>query len=247
MAADGSSGGFAGAGMFNTTHWSVVLAAGQNESPASTAALEKLCQTYWYPLYTYVRRQGHTHQDAQDLTQDFFARLLGKNYVANADMERGKFRTFLLGSLKNFMVNEWKRANRLKRGGGHVLVSFDAESANERYAAEPMAEGMPESLYEREWAVALVEQVFAVLRREYSALKKEALLNELKGFVWGEKSSASYAEVGAKLQMAEGAVKIAAHRLRQRFRELLREEVAQTVSNPEEIDGELRHLIAVLS
>ena len=144
------------------------------------------------------------------------------------------------------MVNEWKRASRLKRGGGHAFVSFDAESANERYAAEPVVEEIPESLYERRWAVALIEQVFAVLQREYSALKKEALLSELKGFVWGEKSSASYAEIGARLDMAEGAVKVAVHRLRQRFRELLREEVAQTVSRPEEIDGELRHLIAIL-
>jgi DNA-directed RNA polymerase specialized sigma24 family protein len=156
MAAAGNSGDFAGAGTFNTTHWSVVLAAGRNESPESTAALEKLCQTYWYPLYTFVRRQGQSHEDAQDLTQDFFARLLGKNYVANADMERGKFRTFLLGSLKNFMVNEWKRAGRLKRGGAHAFVSFDAESASQRYAAEPMTQERPESLFERSCSRLLI-------------------------------------------------------------------------------------------
>jgi RNA polymerase sigma factor (sigma-70 family) len=232
---------------FNTTHWSVVLAAGESGSEQSAAALNKLCRVYWYPLYAYVRRQGNGPEDAEDLTQQFFARLLEKNYLANADRERGKFRTFLLASMKNFLVNEWKRAARLKRGGAHSFVSFDLEVAEGRYAAEPTAGAVPESLYERQWAVSLIEQVFASLRLEYATVEKGALLEELKGFVWGEQSSASYAEIAANLKVAEGTVKVSVHRLRQRFRELLREEVAQTVSQPEEIDGELRHLIAVLS
>jgi RNA polymerase sigma factor (sigma-70 family) len=248
MAANESSEQFQGAGTFNTTHWSVVLEAGQNESPRSASALEKLCQTYWYPLYTYVRRYGHNRQDAEDLTQDFFTRLLGKNYVAKADRDRGKFRTFLLGSLKNFMLNEWKRAGRLKRGGGpNEFVPFDGDAADGRYSGEGITEDVPENAYEKQWAVALIEQVFAALRTEYAAAEKAELLQELKQFVWGEESTVSYAEIGEKLKMSEGTVKVSVHRLRKRFRELLREEVAQTVARPDEIDDELRHLIAVLS
>jgi RNA polymerase sigma factor (sigma-70 family) len=236
----------AGAGVFATTHWTVVLAAGKSSSQHSDAALAKLCETYWYPLYVYVRRQGNSVEDAEDLTQQFFARFLGKNYIEKADRERGKFRTFLLGSMKNFLVNEWKRAARLKRGGGHSIISFDLDVAEGRYAAEPVAETNSEHSYDKQWAVALIEQVFVALRREYAALEKMTLLEELKPFIWGDEISTSYADIGQKLNMAEGAVKVAVHRLRQRFRELLRAEVAQTVSRPEEIDGELRHLIAVL-
>jgi RNA polymerase sigma factor (sigma-70 family) len=235
-------------GQFNTTHWSVVVMAGTKGLPQTAEALEKLCRAYWFPLYAYVRRQGNTPEDAEDLTQQFFARLLEKNYLALADRERGKFRTFLLGSMKNFLVNEWKHAGRLKRGGDQSFVSFDAQVAEERYAAEPRAEPdpSPETIYEKQWAVALVEQVFAALRREYGAINKAALFEELKSFIWGDKASASYAEIGSRLKLTEGAVKVAVHRLRGRFRELLRAEVAHTVLSPEDIDGELRHLIAVL-
>jgi RNA polymerase sigma factor (sigma-70 family) len=234
-------------GTFNTTHWSVVLAAGQTTSPQSATALEKLCSTYWYPLYSFIRRQGQSHEDAQDLTQGFFARLLRKDYLAKVNSDRGKFRTFLLGSVKNFMVNEWRRAARLKRGGDHQFVSLDAEAAAGRYAAEPLSQAPPESLFERQWAVALIEQAFAILRVEYVAMQKGAILDELRGFIWGEKSAASYAEIGARLNIPEGTVKVSVHRLRQRFREVLREQVGQTVSDAAEVDGELRHLIAVLS
>ncbi len=224
-----------------------MLAAGQTLSPQSDAALAKLCETYWYPLYVYARRQGNTPEYAEDLTQQFFSRLLEKNYLAKADRERGKFRTFLLGSMKNFLVNEWKRTQRLKRGGGHSFVSFDLDFAEGRYARDPVAEADPENSYDKQWAIALIEEVFTALRREYTALEKGALVDELKPFIWGEESSASYAEIGHKLNMVEGTVKVAVHRLRQRFRELLRTEVARTVSQPEEIDSELRHLIAILS
>jgi RNA polymerase sigma factor (sigma-70 family) len=235
------------AGSFATTHWSVVLLAGQADSPDAAEALEKLCRIYWYPLYVYVRRQGNSPEDAQDLTQDFFARLLEKNYFAKADRDRGKFRTFLLGSLKNFLVNEWKRAGRLKRGGDLTFLSLDAKAAEERYAGEQIDETNPANDFERQWAVALIEQVFTTLRWEHATADKAQLFEALKIFVWGDKASVSYAEIGHQLNLTEGSVKVAVHRLRQRFRELLRAEVAHTVSQPEDIDGELRHLIAVLS
>jgi len=230
---------------FATTHWSVVLAGRQTNTPQSAEALEKLCRTYWYPLYVYVRRQGNNPEDAEDLTQKFFAHLLDKNSLAKADRDRGKFRTFLLGSLKNFLVNEWKRAGRLKRGGDLAFLSFDANEAEERYVGEPMDESNPDSAYERRWAVALIEQVLAVLRQEYAAPDKARRFEELKGFIWGEKSPASLAEIGGRLNLTEGTVKVALHRLKKRFRELLRAEVAHTVARPEDIDGELRHLITV--
>jgi RNA polymerase sigma factor (sigma-70 family) len=233
------------AAQFTTTDWSIVLAAGQNLSPESDAALARLCETYWYPLYHYVRRQGNGPEDAEDLTQQFFARLLEKNYLAKADRDRGKFRTFLLGSMKNFLVDEWKRAGRLKRGGGHSFISFDFCKAESRYAAEPISES--ENGYEKQYAVAMVEQVIRALEHEYAAVGKGPLLAELKGCIWGEESSASYAEIGRRLNMAEGTVKVSAHRLRQRFGELLRGEVAHTVMLSQEVDDELRHLIAVLS
>jgi RNA polymerase sigma factor (sigma-70 family) len=235
------------AGWFATTHWSVVLLAGRADSSQGAEALEKLCHTYWYPLYVYVRRQGNSPEDAQDLTQIFFSRLLEKNSFAKADPDRGKFRTFLLGSLKNFLVNEWKRAGRLKRGGDLTFLSFDANEAEERYTGERIDESNPANAYERQWAVALIEQVFSMLRGEYAVADKAQLFEALKAFVWGDTSSASYVEVGHQLNLTEGAVKVAVHRLRQRFRELLRAEVAHTVARPEDIDGELRHLIAVLS
>jgi RNA polymerase sigma-70 factor (ECF subfamily) len=244
--AAGPASAYTSPDVFATTHWSVVLAAGQRELPEAAAALERLCHTYWYPLYVYVRRQGNSPEDAQDLTQDFFARLLEKNYLAKADPYRGKFRTFLLGSLKNFLVNEWKRAGRLKRGGGLEFLSMDTNAAEDRYGAEAPDEFNPDAEYETRWAVALIEQVLAALRQEFHAADKGQLFEELKGFIWGDKSSASYAEIAAPLNLSEGTVKVAVHRLRQRFRELLRAEVAHTVARPEDIDEELRHLISVL-
>jgi len=223
-----------------------VLEAGHNLSPGSEAALEKLCRTYWFPLYAFARRQGNSPEDAQDLTQDFFARLLEKNYLAKADPDRGKFRTFLLKSLKNFLVNEWKRAGRLKRGGGLEFLSIDTNAAEDRYAAEAPDEDNPDAEYETRWAITLVEQVLTALRQEFNAADKARLFEELRGFIWGNKSSASYAEIAGHLNLSEGSVKVAVHRLRQRFRELLRAEVANTVARPEDIDGELRHLIGVL-
>ncbi len=231
--------------VFATTHWSVVLLAGQRELPQAAEALECLCRAYWYPLYVFIRRQGYSPEDAQDLTQDFFSRVLQKNYFAIVDPERGKLRTFLLRSLKNFLVNEWKRAGRLKRGGGLEFLSIDTNAAEDRYAVEAPDEPNPDAEYERRWAVTLIEQVLTALREEFNAADKAPLFEELRGFIWGDKSTASYAEIAGHLNLTEGTVKVAVHRLRQRFRELLRAEVANTVARPEDIDGELRHLISV--
>ena len=221
--------------------------AGQADSPQANEALERLCRTYWYPLYVYVRRQGNSPEDAQDLTQIFFSHLLEKNCFAKADRDRGKFRTFLLRSLKNFLVNQWKRSGRLKRGGGVEFLSMDANVAEDRYAAEPANTSNPDAAYEQRWAVTLIEQVLNTLRREYTAANKARLFEELKGYIWGDHSTASYAEIAGHLNLSEGTVKVAVHRLRQRFRELLRTEVAHTVARPEDVDDELRYLISVAS
>jgi len=234
-------------GQFTTTHWSVVLAAGHNESPSAAQALEKLCHAYWKPLYAYVRRQGHDEQDAQDLTQDFFARLLAMDYLSLADPARGRFRTFLLTSLQNYLRNEWKRTCRQKRGGGQPILSLDAAHAEAEYRLEP-AEGLPpDLLYERRWAMTLLEEVLARLRLDYEANGSARLFDELKAFVWGDRNTASHAEIAAQLGLSEGAVKVAVHRLRRRFGELLRAEIAHTVNSPAEVEEELRHLINVMS
>lgn len=233
-------------GQFAATHWSVVVTTGKSDLPQAAAALEKLCHIYWYPLYTYVRRQGNGPEDAEDLTQQFFSRLLEKNYLARADRNRGKFRTFLLRSLNNFLINEWKRASRLKRGGDLTFLSFDDHDTEERYSREQIAETNPVTAYDRQWAATLIDQVFSVLRSEYAA-EKGQLFETLKVFIWGDASPVSYAEIGHALNLTEGAVKVAVHRLRKRFREVLRAEVAHTVARPEDIDEELRHLITVLS
>jgi RNA polymerase sigma-70 factor (ECF subfamily) len=209
--------------------------------------LEKLCRTYWYPLYAFVRRQGHEVEEAQDLTQEFFARLLAKNYLALADPGRGRFRTFLLASLKNFLANEWRRLSRPKRGGGQQFIPLDAETAEGRYSLEPADESSPDKLYEKRWAAILLEQAMDRLREEFSATGRAQLFEELKLWIWGEKNAVSQTEVAKRLSMSEGAVNVAVHRLRRRYRELLREEIAHTVANPVEIEEELRYLKTVLS
>jgi len=236
-----------GLSSFATTHWSVVLAAGQPEHPQAPAALDRLCCAYWYPLYVFVRRQGNSPEDAQDLTQAFFSRFLEKNYVARANPERGRFRTFLLQSLKHFLVNEWKRASRLKRGGGVEFLRVDGDLAEIRYSRELAGEANPDAAYEQRWAVTLLERVLDTLRLEYHAGERARLFERLKAFIWGEQTTSSYAQIASELSLSEGAVKVAVYRLRQRFRDVLRAEVAPTVARPEDIDGELRHLIAVLS
>jgi RNA polymerase sigma factor (sigma-70 family) len=232
---------------FTTTHWGIVLAAGQGTTPDAEAALETLCRTYWYPLYAYVRRQGHSPEEAQDLTQEFFARFLEKNHFGQADPERGRFRTFLLTALKNFLTNEWIKTARQKRGSGRAFLSWDLQGAENRYDTDPSDGTTPETIFEKRWAVTLLERVLTLLREECLAGDKGALFEQLKDYVWGEKSGVTYAEVAGALSLSEGAVKVAVHRLRHRFGELLRGEIAHTVARPEEIDDEVHHLIEVMS
>jgi RNA polymerase sigma-70 factor (ECF subfamily) len=231
---------------FAATHWSLVLAAGHNSSPGAQAALERLCKIYWHPLYAYVRRSGRSPEDAQDLTQDFFARLLRKDYLRHADRQRGKFRTFLIASLKRFLVNDWEKGRAQKRGGGQPVLSLDLDKTEACYQAEPSDESTPEKVFEKRWAVAVLEQVLLHLREEFTSKGKAEQFERLKVLLWGEKGSPPQAQVAAELGMTEGALQVAVHRLRQRYRELLRLEVAQTVSSPAELDEELRHLIAVI-
>ena len=234
------------AAVFATTHWSVVLKAGDSRGDEHSRALDALCQSYWYPLYAYIRRLGRSPHDAQDLTQSFFAYLLEKRLLTKADPESGRFRSFLLGSLKNFMANEWRRQNAEKRGASQT-ISFDARDAEERYAVEPVDENNPQSLYEQAWAVAVLDQAMSLLEAEYISARKQTLFEQIAPCLQGDRQASTYAELGAQLAMTEGAVKVAVHRLRQRYRELLRASVANTVADPLEVDGELRHLMKVLS
>lgn len=234
-------------GQFNTTHWSVVLLAGESEAPHADAALDKLCRTYWYPLYAYVRRGGHNQEDAQDLTQEFFARLLEKKYLKLAAQERGRFRSFLLKSLQHFLVNDWVRGHAQKRGGGRRILSLDDEAAERTYQQEPAVQLAPESLYDKRWAITLLERGMERLGENYAAAGKRALFDQLKGLLLSEASGASYRRLASQLGLSEGAVKVAVHRLRHRFREVVREEISQTVATPAEVDEELRCLMAALS
>jgi RNA polymerase sigma factor (sigma-70 family) len=230
---------------FATTHWSVVLAAGK--ITGGDEALAKLCQSYWYPLYAYVRRQGHEAPDAQDLTQEFFARLLAKNYLADVQRERGRFRSFLLASLKHFLANEWDKARAQKRGGGQEAVPIDTQSAETRYGVDPAHDATPDRDFDRRWAMALLDQVLANLRAEFVADGKQKLFEALKVTLTGDRSSVPYGEIATQLGMSEGAVKVAVHRLRQRYREQLRAEIAHTVAASQDVEEELRHLFAALA
>lgn len=235
-----------GGRVFATTRWSVVLQAGGPTSQGSAAALEQLCRTYWYPLYTFARRSGVPAHDAEDLTQAFFAFLLEKDAIARADRERGRFRTFLLAAFKNFHANERAHRAALKRGGGKPLLSFEELQAEHAYQDEAKSELSPERLYDQKWAVSLLDQVMQALRREYMSLGKAELFDVLRGVVWGGANETGYALLARSAGLSEGAFKVAVHRLRSRFRECLRQEVAQTVGSPAEVDHELRHLLAVV-
>jgi RNA polymerase sigma factor (sigma-70 family) len=235
-----------GAGHFATTRWSLVLAAGRPNSPQASAALATLCETYWYPLYAYIRRRGHDADDAQDLTQAFFTRLLEKNDLATADSERGKFRSFLLTSLKHFLSNEWDRGHAQKRGGGRTPVSIDFVAAEGRYNLEPSHELTAEKIFDRRWALTLLDQVLARLREESVQGGKSQIFELLKVFLTGENAPVSIRELADKLAMTEGALKVAVHRLRRRYRELLRTEIGETVADPDEIEQEIRDLFAAI-
>lgn len=233
--------------IFVTTHWTVVLSAGSKSSPQSDLALGELCQTYWYPLYAYVRRQGHTKEEAEDLVQAFFARFLEKNYLEGLSAERGKFRAFLLASLKHFLANAWDKSQRQKRGGGAQHLSLDWQSAEERYRLDPPDTASPDRLFDRQWALALLERVITRLRDESAAAGKLPLFEQAKGCLMVGESAIPYAQAAANLQMDEGAVRVAVHRLRKRYRELLRKEIAQTLADPAQVEEELRSLQAALA
>jgi RNA polymerase sigma factor (sigma-70 family) len=229
--------------VFATTHWSVVLTAGRADTTRAQAALTKLCQSYWYPLYAYVRRRGYSAHDAQDLTQAFFLCLLERGSFAHADQQRGRFRSFLLGAMNHFLADEWKKINREKRGGGQKILSLDLAAAEQRFDLEPADTMTPDKFFDREWATALLNEVLARLKNEYR--DKIELFDALRQTLTGSRESQPYTDLAAQLQMNEGAVRVAVHRLRKRYRELLQAEIANTVSSPAEVREELKYLFKV--
>ena len=231
---------------FVTTHWSVVLSAVQSDTPRARQALERLCQTYWYPLYTYVRRRGYSPEDSQDLTQEFFARLLAGNRVRTADQQKGRFRSFLLAGMNNFLADEWDKSRAQKRGGGLRTVPLQFDTAETRYGSEPVDNVTPEQSFERRWALTLLDDVLKRLGAEYEREGKADLFAALNPCLVGDRTSQPYVELAQRLGLSEGAVKSAVHRLRRRYRQLLREEIANTVASADEVDDELRHLFTVL-
>ena len=237
----------AGPRRFATTQWSLVDTARADEASQTRAreALEELCRAYWYPLYAFVRSRGYSAEDAQDLTQAFFARIIEKRGFDSADRERGRFRSYLLGAMKNFLANEWHRAQAQKRGGRVRFLEWDWIDLESRYAGALKQSGDPEHFFDREWAVETVAAALEALRDEMAKAGKRDQFDALKGSLTGEEAS-SRGEIAERLGMSEGAVKVAVHRLRQRYRRLLRAAIAETVSNDADLDDEMRHLIAVL-
>ena len=231
---------------FATTHWSLVVAARSDEASQTRArkALEELCRAYWYPLYTFVRNRGHSSSDAQDLTQSFFARIIETSGFASADPERGRFRSYLLGAMKHFLANEWHRAQAQKRGGGVTFLELDALDPETRYALKPAETTDPQAGFDREWAQESIARAMEKLRADSETSGKGELFQALKGSLTGDEPARS--ETAARLGITEGAVKIAVHRLRRRYRELLRAEIAETVTDPSDIDDEMRYLVAAL-
>jgi len=227
---------------FRTTHWSQVLEAGQGGSPKATEALEQLCRTYWYPIYAYVRRQGHGPHDAEDMTQEFFARLLRLESLKDVAPQKGKFRTFLLASVKHFLADAWDAAKAKKRGGTHTIVSLDDADAEQRYQNEPAGDVTPDVAFERRWLVTLLERALSGLRKEYARTGKSSQFEQLKEFLSNPAEEGDYDRLAAELGMNSGAVAVAVHRLRQRYRDLVRAEIAHTVSSPQEMEEELGHL-----
>ena len=237
-----SGGSPTGGARFGTTHWSLVLKAGQG----AEEALVKLCQIYWPPLYAYTRRRGHGVHEAQDLTQGFFAHILENRAFAGVAPEKGRFRSFLLVSLKHFLDKEWHKQRTLKRGGQQVFISWDELKPGEREALEPSDELSPEKIFNRRWALMLLARVMHQLRKECTAARKGEMFEKLKDYLTGD-AGKSYREIAAELDMSEGAVKVTIHRLRRRFGELVRDQIERTVASPDEIDDEIRQLFAALS
>ena len=233
--------------VFATTHWTVVLAAGRRHTPQSDHALEELCRTYWFPLYAYVRRRGHNKEDAEDSVQAFFTRFLEKNYLAGLSAERGRFRAFLLASLKHFLINEWKKSQRLKRGGGEKNLSLDWQTADTQFQVAATNEPSPDKAFDREWALALLAKVIGRLQKECEADGKAKIFGHLKIFLTTGKSESSSSEAAKKLGMEETAVRVAVHRLRKRYRVLLRDEISQTLADAADVDEEMRALFGAFT
>ena len=222
------------AGGFAATHWTVVLAAvGGRDSSYAAEAMAELCRTYWYPLYAFLRRRGHDTHEAEDLTQAFFARLISRDSLANVDRKKGKFRSYLLGALQHFLSDEHDRASAQKRGGGQKVISLDALDAESRYRLEPAQDLTPERMFEKQWALTVLDHVLVRLKTEMTADGKEALFEALKTTLVGGGETDSYAAIAAQLGSTEGAIKTAAHRLRRRYRDLLRDEITQIVATPD--------------
>jgi RNA polymerase sigma-70 factor (ECF subfamily) len=233
--------------LFTKTHWSVVLAAGRATTPEAAAALDRLCHTYWRPLYLFVRRRGYGVHDAQDLTQEFFSRLLTRGDLSTVDPLKGRFRSFLLAALDHFLANDWRRATAQKRGGGAKLISLDHDAAEQEYLQIASASLSPEKVFDQQWAVVLLDHTVSRLREEFAGAGKSALFDELKVFLTGEKPKGGYAELALKLNTTEAALKMTVSRMRQRYGEILRAEIANTVSSPDEIEEEMHALFAALS
>ncbi|MBT6157624.1 MAG: sigma-70 family RNA polymerase sigma factor [Planctomycetaceae bacterium] len=231
---------------FATTRWSIVISAGRDSSPNSTQALESLCEAYWYPLYAYVRRRVPDVSEAQDLTQAFFVELLEKNYVGTATPDRGRFRAFLLTAFKHFLSKQWEKAKAQKRGGGRAPISLDFDAADSSIRIEPESGLTAEQFYDQQWAITLLGQIMQRMEKEFDGDGKSQQFHELKGFIIGDHAGTTYAQAAEKLNMTEAAAKQAGSRMRRRYRELLREEIAQTVQGPNEVDDEIRNLFAIL-
>jgi RNA polymerase sigma-70 factor (ECF subfamily) len=231
---------------FESTRWTLIARATNPDSPLAQQALEELCRAYWYPLYAFIRRRGHPPDRAEDLTQSFFADILSRGSIGRADRSRGRFRTFLLGALNHFLANTRQRAGRAKWGGKVKHVSLDVRDAEDRYVHEPAHGLTPERLFERRWALTVLDRALERLEREMKSQGKRALFQHLKPSLTGDLDQLSHAEIGAALNMNEGAVRVAAHRVRKRYRELLRDEVAQTVDDPADIAEEIRELFVAV-
>jgi RNA polymerase sigma factor (sigma-70 family) len=244
---DPDAPGDTSAATFETTRWSVVLAAGGRASAQSEQALARLCESYWPPLYSYIRRRGYPADAAQDLTQAFFTRLLEKKTLSAANRDRGKFRCFLLASMKHFLANESDRRKAQKRGGHLQLISFDAAVFEERYVGEASDDLSPERLFDRRWATTLLKLVLDELRRQLITEGKVKFFDRVKGHLAGEESELSHRELSAAVGMSEAALKVAIHRLRRRYGKLIRQHIGQTVGSPAEVEDELKHLLAAVS
>jgi RNA polymerase sigma-70 factor (ECF subfamily) len=245
--AENSSESRAGSARFVATHWSVVLGLGQGDASEFAVAFERLCRAYWYPLYAHIRHQGYSAEDAEDLTQGFFLHLLERRPFAGLDPSKGRFRSFLLGALKLFLADQRDRASALKRGGGRPCVSLDAAEAEARYRLEPMDDGSPDRLFERRWAIALLDRVMARLAADYAETGRAELFRHLEPFLVEGAHTKPYAVVADELHLSEAAVNKAVQRLRQRYGRLFREEIAQTLADPAEVEDELRHLREIIS